>query len=83
MLAILSEKFQSLLRDCTAPVFVAAEFYDSCHHLEHYKLFYVFPFELVNFLTNFDKSGYSTVTFVGLFPSNTSNGFKRYHILTI
>ncbi len=83
MLAILSERFQAVLRDYTTPIVVVAEFYDSRHVLRLYKVFSVFPFELYHFLTNFDKCGYPTVTFVGLLPSMLSNQFNRYHITTL
>lgn len=83
MLAILSKRFQSVLRDFTTPIVVVAEYYDARHILKHYKVFSVFPFELVDFLANFNKSGYSTVSFVGLLPSKLSNEFNRYHIVTL
>ena len=83
MLAILSERFKAVLRDYTTPIAVVAEFYDSRHCLRLYKVFSVFPFELEHFLSNFDRSGFPTVTFVGLLPSEVSNQFKRYHILTL
>lgn len=83
MLALISERFQSALRDYVTPIVVVAEYYDSRHTFKHYKVFSVFPFALVDFLSNFNKSGYSTVTFVGLLPSKLSNEFNRYHIITL
>ena len=80
---LVSDRFQSVLRDFTTPIVVVAEFYDTRHVLRLYKVFSVFPFELDNFLFTFDKSGYPTVTFFGLLPAKLNNEFNRYHIVTL
>ena len=83
MLAILSDRFKSALRDYTTPIVVIAEFYDVRHVFKFYKVFSLYPFELEHFVTNFDKLGFPTVTLVGLLPSTTDNIFLRYHICTL
>ena len=83
MLATLSERFQSVLRDYTTPIVVIVEFYDARHSLKYYQVFSIFPFELVDFIEKFNKRGFATVTFVGLLPPTKDNIFLRYHICTI
>ena len=83
MSAILSERFQSVLRDYTTPIVVIAEFYDACHVLRYYQVFSIFPFELEHFISEFNKRGFATVTFVGLLPPTNDNIFLRYHICTL
>lgn len=83
MSSILSERFQFVLRNSTTPIVVVAEFYSSNHTLKHYKVYSIYPFELVTFLSEFNKSSYSSVTFVAYLPSKLSNEFSPYHIVTL
>ena len=83
MIDIFSDRFKAALRDYTTPIVVIAEFYDARHVLRHYQVFSIFPFELDHFISEFNKRGFATVTFVGLLPPTSDNIFLRYHICTL